>query len=490
VSEVRAQAKAVSIILLLVLASSSEAPLHTERVGRESQAPPPSFVLILADDLDWAALRASPSLARRLGERGVTFSDAFVADARCCPSRVSVLTGQYVHNHGVLHNAPPRGGFATFHADGGETSTVAVWLQAAGYRTALVGKYLNGYPGPTVPSAYVPPGWDDWHAVTGQLAYFNYTTNDNGVLSHHGANESDYLTDVLGTTAVGAIAAAQAQNQPLFLYLAPYAPHQPALPAPRDAQAKVAHSTEGSSFNEADVSDKPQWVQAFPSLDARQARSIAVLDRRRLRSLLGLEKMLDRVLRALDEAHMRDNTYVIFTSDNGFHAGQHRLPRGKGTAYEEDVHVPLFISGPGIEGGSSRDQLVSLIDLAPTIAQLAHISAPDNVDGRSLLQILGGSGQGPWRTALLVEDGGSAGPNQIRMPAYAAVRTERYLYVEYRTGERELYDLREDPWELENIAPLAKRSLVETLHAALLRLQSCSAATCRMAEESFVLSGG
>jgi N-acetylglucosamine-6-sulfatase len=488
VSGTRAQAKAaVSIVLLLALTSSSEALFHAPRLARESQGPPPSFVVILADDLDWAALRASPGLVRRLEEGGITFSNAFVADPRCCPSRVSVLTGKYVHNHGVLQNAPPFGGFATFHAQGGETSTLAVWLQAAGYRTALVGKYLNGYPDPTVPSAYVPQGWDDWHAVTGQVAYFNYTINDNGVLSHHGADESDYLTDVLGTIAVGAIAAARAENQPLFLYLAPYAPHQPALPAPRDAQAKVTRSHEGPSFNEADLSDKPGWVQAFPPLDARQAQSIAVLDRRRLRSLLGLEDMVDRVLRALDEAHMRDNTYVIFTSDNGFHAGQHRLPRGKGTAYEEDIHVPLFISGPGIAAGSSRDQLVSLIDLAPTIAQLAHISAPDNVDGRSLLQTFDGAGQGPWRRGVLIEDWGSAGEN---LPAYGAVRTERYLYVEYRTGERELYDLREDPWELENIAPIAKRDLVETLHATLSRLQSCSADACRKAEESLPLSGG
>ena len=451
----------------------------------------PNFVFILTDDLDRnLAFDASrfPKLDSLLVERGTTFSNAFVTDSLCCPSRSSILRGQYVHNHDVRSNRPPLGGFEKFHGNGDEKSTVATWLHDAGYRTGLLGKYLNGYPNGVEPT-FVPPGWDVWASATGNGGYsgYNYRLNENGSVVRYGSSPDDYMTDVLSRKSGEFIQ--QTGNKPFFLYVAPFVPHLPATPAPRHAEAfPGAQAPRTASFNQADVSAEPQWLRDRPLLNDQQVASIDALYRKQLQSMLAVQDLVDHVVDTLRQAGELDNTYIVFTSDNGFHLGQHRLPQGKITAFEEDIRVPLVVRGPDVPQGRKVDEFAANIDFAPTFAKLGGAKAPRFVDGRSLEPVLHDkSSDDDAREALLVEqftDG--AGRRHGRgggvPPTYAAVRTDRYTYVEYVTGERQLYDLRGDPDQLNNIAGTADAKLVESLSKRLQALQRCEAAGCRAAE--------
>jgi N-acetylglucosamine-6-sulfatase len=256
--------------LILALAMLLAAPITAAMQEASPAASPavtpsaerPNVVLIVTDDLDARSVEAMPAVRSLLHEQGVRFTNAFASTPLCCPARVSILRGQYVHNHGVLSNGGPYGGFTTFRRRGGEDSTVATWLQAAGYRTALLGKYLNGYPEEADPT-YVPPGWDEWYAFAGGTSgfYADYELNENGRLVPYGSAPGDYSTDVLSAKATEFIERTTTADQPFFLYLAPYAPHAPRLPAPRHADTFADVQVPRSpAFNEADVSDKPGWV--------------------------------------------------------------------------------------------------------------------------------------------------------------------------------------------------------------------------------------
>lgn len=472
------------LLLLLLTALVPSAPAAASPGGSVARwsGVPPNVVVIMTDDLDLDGVSYMPRVQALLAEQGVTFTNSFVDAPVCCPSRASTLRGQYAHNTQVRTSVEPQGGFTKFLRTGDDTSTVATWLHGAGYRTALIGKYLSGY-GPE-DSAYVAPGWDEWYAwLSGH--YFGYTLSANGTVMRHGNASTDYETDVIQAYATDFIRRT-AGVSPFLLYVAPFAPHAPATPAPRHANDFLdARAPESPSFNESDVSDKPAYVSALASFDSTGIAGIDSTYRARLQTLQAVDEMVDSLVTALTQTGALSNTYVFFTSDNGFHLGEHRLPRGKTTAYEEDIRVPLIVRGPGVPAAGAREHLVSNIDLAPTIAALAGVSAPSFVDGLSLVALLGADPPGleDWRSGLLVEYwfdslAVSEDDGRFQAPSYAAVRTMDHTYVLYNTFEEELYDLHADPFQLDNEVSTCERSLADSLHDLLQSLRLCSMQAC------------
>jgi arylsulfatase A-like enzyme len=422
----------------------------------------PNVVVILADDARFDSLDRMSNVERLITARGVTFTNAFVTTSECCPSRASILCGQYAHTTGVVQNFGPSS-YPHFY----EKSNLAVWLHDAGYETALVGKYLNDYT--VYGNHHVPPGWSDWIAMDSvpEEKYYDYTLNENGRLVHYGVGSADYSTDVLAGKAIDFIRAAKA---PFFLYFAPISPHLPALPAPRDVAAPVKLSMPRPNFDERNISDKP-WRDLYRRIYSAQA--ISYLDRdiegRQLRSLIDLDRQVGAVMGALEQKKVLDNTIVVYGSDNGFMWGEHRLG-GKIWPYEESIRVPLVVGVPWQSaGGRSDSHMVLNIDLASTISELAGVTPGLPQDGRSLVPLLRGQSV-TWRKDFVVEYLGESMYHDGGPPPFQALRSARWLYVEYRNGWREFYDLRRDPYELRNLAresrfaPL-RRNLAVRLHA-------------------------
>jgi N-acetylglucosamine-6-sulfatase len=472
---------------------SETSSFETSQEETESPANRPNIVFVLTDDLNYASAQKMPQIRSQLIEQGASFESAFVSYPLCCPSRATILTGLYAHNHGVRTNEPPNGGFEKFHEQGLEEDTIAVRLQEEGYRTALFGKYLNYYPGDD--PAHVPPGWDEWHARMDISArgedtsaegdepgeykkYYDYELNENGVTVPYGNSSEDYLTDVLSGEATDFVRRAASESEPFFLYLAPSAPHDPATPAERHKDSFTDEKAPRSaSFDEEDVADKPPWIRERRSISDRQAsKRIDGSYRERLASMLAVDEMVDSLVRELTSTDQLDNTFIIFTSDNGWQQGEHRLRMGKLYPYEESIRIPLFVRGPGVPAGSQVEELVLNNDFAPTIADLTDVSF--SADGRSFTPLLSGEAP-PWRSVVLLEASGGGSP-----PSYKAVRTETHKYVEYQTGHKELYDLSADPYELESLHESADASLVEDLKAKLDALRRCSGEECRKAEDA------
>jgi N-acetylglucosamine-6-sulfatase len=477
----------------------------------------PNVILIVTDDLDARLLDEHPSdypNLHKLEAEGTTFENAFVTDSLCCPSRATMLRGQYPHNHHILGNWWPQGGARKFRTTGDEDSTVATWLQDGGYRTVLLGKYMNGYNG-----TRVPPGWDDWYAVSGD--YTSTKLNENGHIVDYDPGQY-HLDDVLAQKATGYVRRAASDDPPFFMWLAPTAPHAPATPAPRYAEAFPDVSMpRPPSFDEEDVSDKPAWIRDNPPLSQEQISYAEDLYRKRLQSMLSVDDMIGHLVDALRQSGELDNTYIFFTSDNGFHFGIHRLSVGKWTAYEEDIRVPLIVRGPGVPEGQKLEQIVLNNDLAPTFAELGGVEAPSFEDGRSLVPLLGDDPPPPddWRKAFLVEETAEsaettssvteeAGPRMLTgdvqpsedsrrasslqkssiqeagRPGLEAVRTQDdHLYVEYQTGETELYDLQRDPYELNNAYEETGLKELSRLQGWLDALRGCAGEECRAAED-------
>ena len=341
----------VLLPLLLVVAALQAGSAPRAATAR------PNVVFILTDDQDLLlhSLDFMPRTRALIAQQGMTFQQDFVPLSLCCPSRSTILTGLYPHNHKIYNNRAPDGGFAKFEALGHEETTIATALHAAGYRTALFGKYMNNYPRHD-DLTHVPPGWDEFASPAAGQPYteFNYTLNENGSLVQYAHDPDDYLTDVIAAKATDFIRRSAAGNAPFFLYLAPYAPHKPATPAPRHANLFAGlHAPRTPSFDEADVSDKPARIRKLPRLSAADIAAIDNLYRRRTQSLQAVDEAVAAVVQALEESGQLANTYILFTSDNGFHMGQHRMKAGKYTPYETDVHMPLLVRGPGIAAGSA-----------------------------------------------------------------------------------------------------------------------------------------
>jgi N-acetylglucosamine-6-sulfatase len=423
----------------------------------------PNIVLILTDDQRYDEL-SMPSVQSSLIDKGVKFSNGFVVDPLCCPSRATILTGKYSHGTDIYSNVPPHGGFATFTNEGEDRSTIATWLDDAGYYTGFVGKYLNGYS--AAKTAYVPPGWDQWDALAlaqssgGERTggYYDYYMSVNGTQEYHGSKATDYSTNVLGNDAVRFIQDAP-PTTPLFLYFAPRAPHGPAVPANSDKNTfQDLQPLRPPNYDEQDVSDKPAYVQALSRLDAGQQATNDALYLHQNQSLLRVDDFVGNIVAALRQSGRLTNTLIVFASDNGLALGEHRWS-GKLVPYEESIRVPIIARYDALSGlaGATDTHLVLNLDFAPTFAAAAGVSAP-GAEGVSFLPLLSGEATG-WRTSFLIEHADFATP---QVPTYCAVRNERYLYVRYATGEEELYDLKTDPYELTNVAGATALSAVQS----------------------------
>jgi N-acetylglucosamine-6-sulfatase len=433
----------------------------------------PNILFVLTDDQTVSLAAQMPNLKRLVAGRGATFTHAYYNDPLCGPSRATILTGRYKQNTGVDQNR-----YAQFAPH--ERETVAVALHDVGYRTALIGKYINGYPR----SAGIPPGWDEWFVDLGNgPAVYNYKMDDNGKVVAFGSTPKDYRTDVLAGRAVSFVKQAEAAGAPFYLQLAVDAPHVPAVPAPRDANALPGLGVPRSAaFNEADVSDKPGFVRKRGPFGTNFIAQLDAGYRQQARELLAVDDAIGRLVDAIGPARLAD-TYVVFTSDNGWMRGEHRIPSGKGLPYEPVLRMPLFVSGPGTASGSRVDALVSNADLAPTFVDWAGTTMPAPVDGRSFALLLAKGGSG-GRQAEPIGYLTSASADASKFPTWDGIKTTRYTYVEYRDGERELYDDQADPLQLTNIAGTATPGLLAALHARTATLQACAGATCRAAEDA------
>lgn len=467
---------ALALVGAVVIAASGD----DSRVADESRT---NVVVVLTDDQDAASMRFMPRTRDLLGDAGVTFTDAIVTTPLCCPARATFLTGQYAHAHEVLTNSGPDGGWHALDS----SETLAVWLDRAGYRTGWIGKTLNGYGRPN--AREVPPGWDLWSA---QLSpgMFDYRMNHNGRIVRYGDGASDYKTDVLADQAVEFIDGPSGSERPFFLVVAPSAPHTerglpPHTPDPRPAPRHAGQLDDvrlptPPSFDEADVSDKPADVRELPRLGAEEVAEIAAGYRARLESLLAVDDLVERVVTSLSHAGELDDTLVVFTSDNGYLHGEHRIPTDKRYVYEESIKVPLLMRGPGLPEGELHRGLVGNVDLAPTILEAAGAEAPAGhyLHGRSLLGLASDAGESD-RRALLVEYFDDPAYPADPQP-YAAVRTSRALYARHRDGSEELYDLRRDPHQLASRhADPSYRGLRARLRSVLGRLDDCADEACR-----------
>jgi N-acetylglucosamine-6-sulfatase len=526
------------VLLAFVAATTGVTAVSGTPAAASTAKRRPNILFVLTDDLDRSELRYMPHTEQLLASGGATFDHYFVSNSLCCPSRVTTLRGQYAHNTGVWSNGGSNGGFERAFTDGIEQDTVATRLSTSGYRTALVGKYLNGYPN-TVSPTYRPPGWTTFVSPAFGSPYgeYHYTLNDNGRLEFHGARNRDYGTRVYVRRTEHFVREAVHAKTPFFAYLAVYAPHQPATPARQDKNlfphARVPRT---AAYNQRDVHRMPRFIRGLPRFSSGERAAIDDLYRLRLRSLQAVDRGVQSLVHTLRVSGQLDNTYIVFTSDNGFHLGQHRLPAGKQTAYDTDIHVPLLIRGPGITAGSHVSHLTGNVDLAPTFEAMAGVRPPSFTDGRSLLGLAAGTPNAGrrWRTAYLVEhrnedsSSGSVAPRPRSLPLepadpdqggtrparpwprahghlreprdepvlerhepipnYDAVRTEHFLYVAYANGDRELYDTTTDPGEVHNLAGTMP-TLQHALASRVASLRECQARGCRIAEALRIPSG-
>ncbi len=457
----------VTAAMLLVFGAAGVSAADPARRAKHAADQRLNVVVILSDDERSAdGTAVMKNVQNLLADHGVNFTNMHVTTSMCGPSRASILTGQYAHHTGVTDNFGQHS-YPAFNS-GEESDDLGVWMHDAGYETGLVGKYVNSYTDGFVNHA-IPPGWDDWQVMDSipMEAYYNYTINNNGRLEQYGNKPSDYSTTVLAHKAVRFIKHAR---HPFFLYFAPVAPHLPAIPAPRD-QGKLENIApiHDPAFNQRNIGKEPWRYWHKSLLSAAAQLYINHVRIRQEESLLSLDRSVGSVVQALKARHELNRTVILYTSDNGFLWGEHRLG-GKVWPFEESTHVPLIVRTPWTTTSLRNNQPVLNIDLAPTIAELAGIKPGLPEDGKSLVPFLHGE-QVPWRHAWLEEYLGKDLLKDGGPPPYVAVQNRRNLYVEYRNGWRELYNLRKDPWELNNLAgDPHTNSLQATLGGVLERL--------------------
>jgi N-acetylglucosamine-6-sulfatase len=513
--------------VLLALAGARWAGVAAPHVGPDSpdtvDTPrKPNVVMIVADDLDKKLLRWMPQTRRLITEQGATFDRYYVEQSTCCTSRASILSGEYTHNHGVRGNHYPAGGFFRWH-DGRESTALPTWLEANGYRSALLGKYLNEYPYPggydgtdaqkAELKRFVPPGWQSWFSPVDGTPYRQRDTvmNANGVVDTE--PRTGFLDQLMGDRLLDLVNGQDDMNLRAggrFVYYASYSPHSPyAAPERYDSEFQGVRYPRTPSFDEADVSDKYGLSGVRGPLPAEKIAHIDEKFRERVRAVQVLDANVGALVRQLEAQGTLDDTYVVFTSDNGYNMGEHRLDIAKYNQFEETVSVPLMVRGPSIEPGTHISELAGNIDLAPTIADMTDTPVPDRVDGLSLLPLLEGGETTLPREHLLLSRGliplekqalsaieefpetVVESPRHARLSDFNAVVTERWKLVDYiNSDHEELYDLRNDPYELTNLMvggwqslklmPPWQRDLVRDLRRTLKQLLVCEAAGCRL----------
>ena len=518
---------ALRLALIAGLAGSILAALGA---GTSVAAERPNVVVIQTDDQklsdlyatqtgpDGLAHAAMPNTLGLIGAAGATFTRYYASDPLCCPSRASLLTGQYAHNDGVLGNGPgPLGGYGALD----KSNNLAPWLQHAGYRTIHIGKFLNYYGEPPVSApTEVPPGWSDWETLAGEDSthyFYGYRLNVNGTVRgpfgdityaqkdspgcapDSASAQCEYQSDALSRRAVAQIQAS-AGGGPFFLsldYVAPHGDFRPPFgpePAPRDYDAWASTPyPRPPGFDEADVSDKPRFLRNASPLSTAAVGQIRQEWQKRIESLRAVDAGVGEVIGALAATGQLANTYVIFTSDNGFFGGEHRIQREKFLPYEPSSHLPLLIRGPGIAPGAHSGELAMNVDLAPTILAATGAKATHRIDGRSLLPFALAPKRRTQRPLLLegytkaVEVATARKGRANAKPIFNApvrdfqgIRVGPYKYVRYAGGVRELYDLRSDPAELHSRVSDPRYRLVRAYLAKRLnRLRGCAGRACR-----------
>ncbi len=468
----------------------------------------PNVVLLMTDDQRYDDMGVLPSTRRLIGRAGVTFKRSYVSYPVCCPSRATFLTGQYAHNNGVICLYTwCGGGYPALKQD----EYLPVWLERAGYATAHIGKFLNGY---GQPQPDVPRGWTEWyglidHSTYRMWGYSMYEKRATGDARRHSYGNVRrrvarfYQTDVLRKKAVQFIGRRARSEAPFFLSVGFLAPHHEsgitqritgqlvrAAPRHRGRYARAAlHKP--PNYNEEDVRDKPSFIARWNKmLTPRRERQIVKRMRERKESLLAVDDAVEAIIKELRDTRELDNTYVIFTSDHGYMQGEHRIPQGKMMPYDASTHVPLLIRGPRIPRGRRTDALVGNVDMAPTILDATPAESGLTLDGMSFLPFARNprrpnprpllhetAGQGA-RRGTNTHEGGAKG-QQPRVPAWRAVRTTRWLYVDYKGGSEELYDLPRDRFELNSVAddPNYLRDL-RTMRRILGDLSRCRGSVC------------
>ena len=514
----------------VTLASAGEPPA----AGIEStrQAPPrPNIVLVMVDDMRADDLRFMPLTEQLVGDAGVRFANSFSPNPLCCPARASALTGRYTHNHRVFDvNAP--WGFRSFN----DRSTVATWLQGGGYATAYLGKYLNGYGWMRRPGAasgnslrYVPPGWGEWrasidaglpaqHPADGGTYRFLDTT-----LSRNGEGfqplEGEYQSRAYGRITEQIVARRAAAPRPFFLQVSFTAPHNGSPDEPDDPgwvtrsdgkrewygttarpadvrgrfDAQVT-AAPGATWLDPDFTDKPSYLWGRPLMNAAEKQASLEETRQRAEALWVVDRQVGRTIDALRRSGELENTLVVFTSDNGFYLGEQRIRHGKVFPHEPSIRVPLLMRGPGIPAGQVRHDPVVSMDLAPTLAAAAEVRPSTSVDGVSMLRVARTGDQG-WRRGILTESrplestvrntdeaGGPLEAGEHADVRYAlGVRTPHHLYVDLATGEEELYDMRTDPHQYDNlVGEPAHGATLQQLRGVLAQLRACDGVQCRV----------
>jgi N-acetylglucosamine-6-sulfatase len=468
----------------------------------------PHIVLIVTDDQDIEAfgLQAMTKTNELLRDHGVYFNNAFVTTPICCVSRSSILTGKYAHNLRVYNNTRQGNCNGRRWQRKSERKTIASYLHEAGYSTFFAGKYLNTY-GRKRTERTVPPGWDWWNGLVGNSQYYNYSLVVNNTLERHGDHDQDYLTTVIAQRAQRFIAEMSVSGLPLFLMLCPPAPH-----APFTAASEYEHAFDNATaprtvaFDRA-ARDKHWLVAVKQKMSPQTTRVVDLAYRNRLRTLLSVDDLVGTVVGALQSAHILDHTFIVYTSDNGFHTGQFRLPLDKRQPYEFDVRVPLIIRGPAVPQAARYNHVALGIDLLPTLAEWAGVSiASTEVDGLSLAALLA-NGTEPGRDEFLIEYWGEAGrairgscsetadvgeaqcsPDvgcacaDARNNTYACVRRlnrqEDTVYCRFSDDARfeESYDLRSDPFQLVNTIKAARAVHKRKMRRKLYKLRSCKGA--------------
>ncbi len=538
------RAAVMTAFLLALLALCALVISGGAAAAKKKVKPRPNVVVIQTDDQTLDELYASytppggqtiyamPYTQQLIGARGETFSRYYVSYSLCCPSRVTLLTGRYAHNHNVRGNVQPNGGYSGFAARAAYDHNLAVWLQRAGYRTVHIGKFLNGYGDlPYSDGSNVPPGWSAWHTVLqadSQHLFYGYTLNDNGQVDGPFGDPGDsttrdygvkddpgcptapanglpcvYETDLFNGIASQEIASTPA-DRPLYMQVDYTAPHgdfrRPAgpEPAPRhyDSFVGIPRPHNGAQgFNEADASDKPAFIRDAPPLTPTEQHTYRVYYEKALESLRSIDEGVAQIVGSLGAAGRLHDTYIIFTSDNGFFFGEHRLAGGKFLAYEPSTHLPFLIRGPGIKPGSRSGELAANVDIAPTVLELARAKANKSIDGRSLVPFLKDPSLRTRRPILFESfvESSDVEPNPRAQPRagahvsitsppkdYEGIRLGPWKYIEWPTGEKELYDIARDPYELHNrVQEPNLFPIREFLHRRLRRLEDCVGRGCR-----------
>jgi N-acetylglucosamine-6-sulfatase len=468
----------------------------------------PNFVVIQTDDQTAASFnrRTMPRTSRLLADRGTIFSEYVVSSPLCCPSRAALETGQYPHNNGVVSNSP---GYSELL---GKHNTLPTWLRRAGYRTAHLGKYMNGYDRFSGDGARRAPGWDEWVTLLQPYSYYGYELGVNGERVRYGDSRGDYLTTVLNRSATRIVRKFAEAGDPFYVQLDHLAPHgqsvekrgscgRTALPLPGDFRRFAREKLPAPpSFDEDDVSDKPPFRRLLGRLPAGRVESIRDNYRCRIATLRAVDRGVARIHRALGRAGALDDTVIVFTSDNGFLQGEHRIPSQKAQAFEEAIRVPMVVLAPdSVRAGTLREPVldvpVSNIDLAPTFLEMAGArpcrepGRCRTLDGRSLVPLLTGRpDRWPRERGILTRfESGHRRNTPSESCAFSAIRTLSFTYAEHSAvpdrksevcrpaTERELYDLRSDPYQLQNLEADERAEVREVRLGLEIRLAALAA---------------